>query len=106
MLVFTRKRNEAIVIGDGIEVRILRVGKDGVRLGVTAPPEVPVHRQEIYQMVGAANLSAATAPANAKDDTSIVERLATRLRRGGAAGGLSAEAVGHSAAKVEPVRQP
>jgi carbon storage regulator len=118
MLVFTRKRDEAIVIGDGIEVRILRVGKDGVRLGVTAPPEVPVHRQEIYQMVGAANLSAATAPANAKDDTSMVERLATRLRRDSAASDLSAEAVGRSAAnadlsteavgrsaaKVEPVR--
>ena len=106
MLVFTRKRDEAIVIGDGIEVRILRVGKDGVRLGVTAPPEVPVHRQEIYQMVGAANLSAATRPASAKDDTSIVERLATRLRRGGAASNVSAEAGGRSAAKVEPARQP
>ena len=34
MLVFTRKRDEAIVIGDGIEVRILRVGRDGVRVGV------------------------------------------------------------------------
>ena len=84
MLVVTRKRDEAIVIGDGIEVRILRVGKDGVRLGVTAPPEVPVHRQEIYQMVGAANLSAAgkTGAAQTPPDTAIVERLATRLRRG------------------------
>ena len=47
MLVFTRKRHEAIVIGDGIEVRILRVGRDGVRLGVTAPSSVSVHRREI-----------------------------------------------------------
>jgi carbon storage regulator len=81
MLVFTRKRDEAIIIGDGIEVRILRVGKDGVRLGVTAPPEVPVHRQEIYQMVGAANLSAAGAAASTTRDSAMVERLATRLRR-------------------------
>ena len=83
MLVFTRKRDEAIVIGDGIEIRILRVGKDGVRLGVTAPADVPVHRQEIYQMVGAANLSAAgdgSGAAGAPSAT-IVQRLATRLRR-------------------------
>lgn len=61
MLVFTRKRDEAIIIGDGIEVRVLRVGKDGVRLGVTAPREVAVHRQEVYELVSAANASAATA---------------------------------------------
>jgi len=45
VLVFTRKRDEAIVIGDGIEIRILRIGKDGVRIGVTAPPDVAVHRR-------------------------------------------------------------
>jgi carbon storage regulator len=83
MLVFTRKRDEAIVIGDGIEIRILRVGKDGVRLGVTAPADVPVHRQEIYQMVGAANLSAAgdSAGAAGPPNPAIVHRLATKLRR-------------------------
>ena len=37
MLVLTRKRDEAIVIGDGIEVRALRTGRDGVKLGITAP---------------------------------------------------------------------
>jgi carbon storage regulator len=75
MLVFTRKRGEAIVIGDGIEIRVLRVGRDGVRLGVTAPPEVAVHRHEIYEMVGAANLSAAGSAADS------VEAVAARLRR-------------------------
>jgi carbon storage regulator len=62
MLVFTRRREEAIVIGDNIEIRVLRVGRDGVRLGVTAPPDVPVHRQEIYELIQAANRSAADAP--------------------------------------------
>jgi carbon storage regulator len=75
MLVFTRKRGEAIIIGDGIEIRVLRVGRDGVRLGVTAPPEVAVHRHEIYAMVGAANLSAAGSPAE------DLEAVAARLRR-------------------------
>ena len=55
MLVFTRKREEAIIIGDGIEVRILRVGQDSVKIGVTAPPSVPVHRQEIYDLIRAEN---------------------------------------------------
>ncbi len=74
MLVVTRRRDEAIVIGDGVEVRVLRVGKDGVRLGVTAPPDVPVHRREVYDAAVAANRSAAGAGADA------LERVAARLR--------------------------
>ena len=75
MLVFTRKRNETIIIGDGIQVCVLRVGKDGVRLGVTAPREVAVHRQEIYEVIGAANASAAST------DRTGVAQVAERLRR-------------------------
>lgn len=64
MLVFTRRRNEAIMIGDGIEIRVLRVGRDGVRLGVSAPTAVAVHRREIYDQICEENRSAAgTAPA-------------------------------------------
>jgi len=55
MLVFTRKRDEAIVIGDGIEIRVLRTGRDGVKIGVTAPPSVAVHRREIYDLIRAEN---------------------------------------------------
>jgi carbon storage regulator len=75
VLVFTRKRGEAIIIGDGIEIRVLRVGRDGVRLGVTAPAQVAVHRGEIYEMICAANRSAAASPAAG------VEGVAERLRR-------------------------
>ena len=74
MLVFTRKRNEAIVIGDGIEVRVLRVGRDGVRLGIVAPVEVAVHRHEIYEAVCAANKSAAST------STDEAASLAAQLR--------------------------
>ena len=63
MLVFTRKRNETIMIGDGVEVRVLRIGKDGVRLGVTAPASVPVHRREVYDQIREENQRAAQAPA-------------------------------------------
>lgn len=75
MLVFTRKLDEAIVIGDGIEIRILRIGKDGVRIGVTAAPHVPVHRLEVYDQIRAANASAAAAPDAARN---LVSRLKER----------------------------
>lgn len=85
MLVFTRKRNEAITIGDGIEVRVLRVGKDGVRLGVSAPRDVAVHRLEIYELVSAANASASSAGPIAVEH--VAERLRRRLGSTGAGSG-------------------
>ena len=59
MLVFTRRRGSAIVIGDAIEVVVLRSGRDGVRLGVRAPASVTVHRKEIYDQILQENLRAA-----------------------------------------------
>ena len=47
MLVLSRKRDERIVIGDNIVITIVDVRGDKVRLGIEAPPEIPVHRQEI-----------------------------------------------------------
>jgi carbon storage regulator len=76
VLVFTRKLDEAIIIGDGIEVKVLRIGRDGVRLGVTAAPHVPVHRHEIYDQIRIANAAAA---AGADRVTQIVEQLRGRL---------------------------
>jgi carbon storage regulator len=74
MLVFTRRRHEAIMIGDGVEVRVLRVGRDGVRLGIVAPLNVPVHRLEIYEQISKANQQAAAAAAAAP-------ALAARFRK-------------------------
>jgi carbon storage regulator len=75
MLVFTRKKNETIMIGDGIEVRVLSVGRGGVRVGIVAPPDVAVHRQEIYQQIRDANRFAADTPEKV---SAIVERLRKR----------------------------
>ena len=75
MLVFTRKRDEAIVIGDGIEIRVLRIGRDGVKIGVTAPPSVSVHRREIYDLIRAENEWAAR---NAVALPELVARLRGR----------------------------
>ena len=72
MLVFTRRRHEAIRIGDRIEVRVLRVGRDGVRIGITAPPDVPVHREEIYEEIRQANRAAVSSQV---DLSALAERL-------------------------------
>lgn len=55
MLVFTRRRGEAIIIDGGIEIRVLRVGREGVRLGVVAPADISVHRQEVHAQISEAN---------------------------------------------------
>lgn len=47
MLVLSRKRDERIVIGDNIVITVVEVRGDKVRLGIEAPTEVPVHRQEV-----------------------------------------------------------
>ncbi len=61
MLVLTRKIMESVVIGDDIEVYILEIKGDRVRLGIKAPREVSVHRKEIYEEILHANVEAASA---------------------------------------------
>lgn len=51
MLILTRKVGETIKIGDNIEVTVLGVKGNQVRVGVNAPREVPVHREEVYEKV-------------------------------------------------------
>jgi len=58
MLVLTRKLHQSIVIGDGIEVVVLEVRGEQVRLGIKAPRDVTVHRKEIYEQIHEENESA------------------------------------------------
>jgi carbon storage regulator len=51
MLVLSRKRNESIVIGDDINIVIVDIRGDKVRLGIEAPANVPVHRREVYDAI-------------------------------------------------------
>jgi carbon storage regulator len=51
MLVLSRKKNESIVINNDITVTIVEIRGDKVRLGIVAPKEVPVHRQEVYDAI-------------------------------------------------------
>jgi carbon storage regulator len=59
MLVLTRKIHQSIVIGDAIEVVVLEVRGEQVRLGIRAPKDVAVHRKEIYDQILEENKGAA-----------------------------------------------
>jgi carbon storage regulator len=69
MLVLTRKSNQSIMIGDDVEVSVLSVMGEKVRIGIQAPQEIPVFRKEIYLEIhrdeGAGEDGAPAAPAEA-----------------------------------------
>lgn len=58
MLVLTRKPHESLIIGDNIEVKVLSVVGEKVRLGIQAPREIPVYRKEIYIEIAQQNAAA------------------------------------------------
>ena len=60
MLVLTRKLNQSIIIGDDVEVVVLEVRGEQVRLGIRAPKTVTVHRKEIYDQIQEENRQAST----------------------------------------------
>ncbi len=51
MLVLSRQRDESIMIGDKVVITIVDIRGDKVRLGIQAPQEIPVHRQEVYDAI-------------------------------------------------------
>ncbi|MBP3950036.1 carbon storage regulator CsrA [Bacillus suaedae] len=59
MLVLTRKLNEALKIGDEIEIKILSVDGDQVKLGIEAPRNIDIHRMEVYAAIQEENNAAA-----------------------------------------------
>jgi carbon storage regulator len=60
MLVLTRKEDESIMIGDDIEVKVLDLRENQVKVGIVAPRSVAVHRREVYLAIQAENAQAAT----------------------------------------------
>ncbi|WP_066192275.1 MULTISPECIES: carbon storage regulator CsrA [Gracilibacillus] len=67
MLVLTRKKNQAIQIGEDIEIKVIGIDGDQIKLGISAPKDVEVHRQEIYQAIQAENNTAANLSENIFD---------------------------------------
>ena len=60
MLVLARKVGQSIVINDDIEILVIEVRGDQVRLGINAPKSIPVHRKELYEQIKAENIRAAS----------------------------------------------
>jgi carbon storage regulator len=60
MLILSRKLGESIVIDGKIHVKVMRVEGDVVKLGIEAPAEIPVHRQEVYEEIQRNNQQAMT----------------------------------------------
>lgn len=51
MLVLSRKRDESFMIGDNIKITVVDIRGDKVRIGIDAPTNIPVHRQEVYEAI-------------------------------------------------------
>jgi carbon storage regulator len=62
MLVLTRKAGEGIMIGDEIEIRVNRIEADFVKIGIRAPRDLPIYRDEVYKQIKESNLGAVRAP--------------------------------------------
>jgi carbon storage regulator len=78
MLVLTRKPGQSIMIGDGVEVQVLSVAGEKVRLGITAPRDVSIFRNEVYDRIESEN----AARESAEDDSgtnAVVEDALERL---------------------------
>jgi carbon storage regulator len=58
VLVLSRQRDESIMIGDNIVITVVDIRGDKVRLGIEAPTEIPVHRQEVYEAIQRENMRA------------------------------------------------
>ena len=61
MLALSRKKDEAIIIGNDIEIKIIEVKGEQVKLGISAPKSVPVYRKEVYLQIKQDNEEASTA---------------------------------------------
>ena len=72
MLVLSRKKNESIIINDNITIVVVEIRGDKVRLGVEAPKEIPVHRNEVYEAIRR-NQEAVEHPQVEPDTTSAAE---------------------------------
>ena len=64
MLALTRKKGESVIVGSDVEIMVLSVQGDQVKLGFKAPKNVTIHRKEIFEMIQAENLEASSSNIN------------------------------------------
>lgn len=74
MLILSRKLNESIIIDGRITVKILRIDRDTVKVGIQAPSELPVHRQEIFDAIQRNKAQASAAPTSQNIGTDSIPK--------------------------------
>ena len=67
MLILTRRVGQTVTIGDDVEITVVQISGDQVRLGIAAPREVKVYRKEVLEQIAAENAAAAASAAELKD---------------------------------------
>jgi carbon storage regulator len=67
MLVLSRKEEQSIIVGDNIEIKILSIKGDTVKIGITAPPELKIYRKEVFDEIQRANIEAMKSSKSIKD---------------------------------------
>lgn len=80
MLVLSRHRDESIIIGDNIIITVVDIRGDKVRLGIQAPTEIPVYRQEMYEAIQRENMRARGATA---EQIESLAQFPNRAKNGG-----------------------
>ena len=78
MLVLTRKPDQSIMVGNEIEITILEVRGEQVRVGIRAPKDVTVHRKEVFDLILQANRAASDAPDAPLPDLEALRRTSAR----------------------------
>lgn len=73
MLALTRKLNESIMIGNDIELSVLEIKGDQVKIGISAPKSIPIYRKEIYIQIQEANKESADSTASLEDMKKLFE---------------------------------
>jgi len=77
MLILVRKAGQNLVINDNIIVKILEVKKDQVKIGIVAPKEISVHRQEVFEMIKEANRNAAVKKSQITKNSNTTTKVKT-----------------------------
>ncbi len=72
MLVLTRKKGQSILLGDDVEVTILEINRDSVKIGINAPKDVKIFRRELYEEIKKTNLESIV------KDKSILKEISSR----------------------------
>jgi carbon storage regulator len=78
MLILARKKDESIIIGDKIELSIIDIKGDQVKLGISAPPEIKIYRTEVFEAIQRENQEAAKAAGNKLPDIGIFTKKSNK----------------------------